>query len=1584
MADCSPRPTEPIRMPNLSPDAFVVRILGRNGKPVGVGALVGERHIVTCAHVVNAALAIDVRTQAQPTDFVLVDFPLLNNPAEVESSPPRQATIQRWLPRAREGVAGDDFAGLVLDEAAPAGATPALLATNLPPIGRTVRIFGYSGGPPRPDGAWVATTVRGRVGGGRLQLDSGPESALRVQRVFSGSPVFDDSTGRVVGLLASAAAARTPDRDSYAIDADRLRLAWPEILDPRWQRTRRSASAGRSRAPGTGELTILHVSDPQFGAHHLFGGNGLTSADRAQDTLFRRLHDDLSQLADEQELRPDLLVVTGDLAEGGLRSEFAQVNEFLSALSEAVEIPRRQVAIVPGNHDINRRTCKAYFEDQRSDEAAPIKPYWPKWRQFAASFDEFYADVDGVTFTPDEPWTLFEMPDLAVVVAGLNSTMAESHRPLDHYGWVGEQQLRWFADRLANYQAQGWLRIAVVHHNVARGAVSDDENLRDADDLDRVLGQPGLVNLVLHGHTHDGKLHWLPSGVAVLSTGSAAVEAADRPAEVPNQYQLITVRRDGFTRHARQYALSQRQWIGDTRISVRGSDWRVPHTHVLIDVDAVFPPEPADPDSEPEANTRPDDRARGTASPPTSAHADTRQPEPADGGLPGRRPARSDEEFLDRVAQATQVRCPEATVTVRQESGYLRVSQPLPGGGAEQWPVGVVNGPVTEGVLDAFGKQVHALFAAADPSVRSEFVCGGPPAPELVALARRLGVRLRSFIEYQGLLDLRPLADRLRERLASDQVYPARLYVAQRYQIASGGEVRTGLLEQAVGWLSADDARLVMVLGDFGRGKTSFLRQLARTLPGELPGLLPVLVELRSLEKAPSLDELLGQHLIRQGVEDINPAKLRYMIRSGRIALLFDGFDELELRVGYDNAADYLKVLLESVTERAKVVLTSRTQHFRSTGQVRTALGERVATLTASRVATLEDFSEEQMMQFLANLYDGDQERAQARFELLYDVEDLLGLARNPRMLAFIAALDESRLRAVQRHEGRISAAELYREIVDFWLVGEAERQRHPQGLPSISRSERLAACTALALRLWASKEPTIGLAELTAEVSATLIGLAERGYTDDQATHSIGSGSLLVSTDEGQFTFVHQSIMEWLVAAAAARDLSDPQGAQILTIRRISRLMASFFGDLAGHGTAHGWAADVLADPRSSQIAKQNALAVHEQVPAPASQDLTERPPEPQNLAGVDLRDQDLTGRDLRQANLRRANLRGMRLDRIDLSGADLTEADLTGALMIGGSLRGAVLAESRWDRAALLGTDGVDELAAELHAAAVADRDVAEAMIRQPWSPANAVAFSPTDALLAIAYGRIIEIIDVADLRPIRSISVHADTVTSVAFSPDGSLLATASHDRTARTWDAATGDTRTTLEDHTSAVNAVASSPDGALLATASADGTVRLWDAATGAPRATLEGHTSAVNAVAFSPDGSLLATASADRTARTWDATGTARATLEGHTSPVLGVAFSPDGSLLATASDDRTARTWDAATGAPRATLHGHTSAVNAVAFSPDGTLLATASHDRTARTWDASTGTPRTTLHGHTSAVNAVAFSPDGTLLAT
>ncbi len=115
-------------------------------------------------------------------------------------------------------------------------------------------------------------------------------------------------------------------------------------------------------------------------------------------------------------------------------------------------------------------------------------------------------------------------------------------------------------------------------------------------------------------------------------------------------------------------------------------------------------------------------------------------------------------------------------------------------------------------------------------------------------------------------------------------------------------------------------------------------------------------------------------------------------------------------------------------------------------------------------------------------------------------------------------------------------------------------------------------------------------------------------------------------------------------------------------------------------------------------------------------------------------------------------------------------------------------------------------------------------------------------------------------------------------------------------------------------------MAFSPDGTRIASASADSTVRVWDAATGQPVGDpLTGHTGTVQSVAFSPDGTRLASGGADQTVRLWDpATGQPVGDpLTGHTGAVSSVAFSPDGTRLASGSDDQTVRLWDAATGQP-------------------------------------------------------------------
>jgi HEAT repeats/WD domain, G-beta repeat len=204
------------------------------------------------------------------------------------------------------------------------------------------------------------------------------------------------------------------------------------------------------------------------------------------------------------------------------------------------------------------------------------------------------------------------------------------------------------------------------------------------------------------------------------------------------------------------------------------------------------------------------------------------------------------------------------------------------------------------------------------------------------------------------------------------------------------------------------------------------------------------------------------------------------------------------------------------------------------------------------------------------------------------------------------------------------------------------------------------------------------------------------------------------------------------------------------------------------------------------------------------------------------------------------------------------------------------------------------------------------------------------------------------------------HMGSVRSVAWSPDGTRIASGSDDKTVQLWDAANGGHSLTISGHPAKVLAVAWSPDGRRIASGNNDGTIQVWDASTGRNVFTYGVHGEfKVTAATCSPNGKYVAFGIDNKTVQVWDASsGEHVYTYQGHSNASLGlidaVAWSPDGRRIASGSLDKTVQVWDAVNGDHRFIYRGHTDAVTTVAWSPDGRRIASGSADKTVQVWDA------------------------------
>ena len=288
------------------------------------------------------------------------------------------------------------------------------------------------------------------------------------------------------------------------------------------------------------------------------------------------------------------------------------------------------------------------------------------------------------------------------------------------------------------------------------------------------------------------------------------------------------------------------------------------------------------------------------------------------------------------------------------------------------------------------------------------------------------------------------------------------------------------------------------------------------------------------------------------------------------------------------------------------------------------------------------------------------------------------------------------------------------------------------------------------------------------------------------------------------------------------------------------------------------------------------------------------------------------------------------------------------------------------------------------------------------------------------------------------------HSSRITSVAWSPNGKYLASASYDKSVQIWDATNGKNLATYRGHTGRVNAIAWSPDSSLLASASDDLTVRIWKPDSLQTEYIFTRHSGPVNALTWSPDGHFIASAGEDVDVLIWDAlteSHEVQLTYSGHTDSVLTLDWSPDGQYVASAGKDRVVRIWEPEklrqkrswwstllfpsrgernwggyggqiqdiVWAPDShrlasvcsdyqvrvrSLHsgylpltlnvGRTTLKNTVAWSPSGKHLAIGGNDKLVRLWNVADRRETYIYHGHSGYVVSVAWSPDGSRIAS
>lgn len=195
----------------------IARIYNTNGKVVGAGFLVSQQHLVTCAHVVTAALGIVTNTPDSPDGIIEVDFPLIAPGQKVK------AKVVFWQP-VNPGQSKEDIAGLQIEETLPIGVSPVQLVTTSNYWQHKFRIFGFPQG--HDTGVWAEGELRDIQATRWIQMEAIKVPGYQIEPGFSGSPIWDESLQGVVGMAVAAEKKREGVKAAFMMPTTVLVETW--------------------------------------------------------------------------------------------------------------------------------------------------------------------------------------------------------------------------------------------------------------------------------------------------------------------------------------------------------------------------------------------------------------------------------------------------------------------------------------------------------------------------------------------------------------------------------------------------------------------------------------------------------------------------------------------------------------------------------------------------------------------------------------------------------------------------------------------------------------------------------------------------------------------------------------------------------------------------------------------------------------------------------------------------------------------------------------------------------------------------------------------------------------------------------------------------------------------------------------------------------------------------------------------------------------------------------------------------------------------------------------------------------------